>query len=324
MTAAGRTTPAGGDVFRAVTDLELTASAGVVIVTAPGIGLALDPHGAFARALASLASPRTIEEVALASGLPVAAARDLVTTLYAEGLVEDDSDRPLPGEVFLDHLRARGRSWERQRDGARQLMNAWRDDAASRGLGAGFLVEEWHHIRATPTLITALLRAPGTLVQRDRWAALIESERRAEREIAAALQHLRHTVRVDVARELGTGRALRTGLLQCARHGTLDYLACTAPFGHSRAGLEGKLDFLCSLPWHGIPDAVVAPFLDRAHAFLAAGLDDLVAACFVAAPDLSRERRHQLLTRLQAHVALSDAFYLDLLQVYGTATSPGA
>jgi hypothetical protein len=308
-------------LFQVAPGLEIDATAaGSVSLRTPATCLIVDdPDGAVARVLASLAEWASVEQVARSSGVSSEFAGALVSSLYSQGFVVDASDCEHPAGLFLDHLRASGRSRERELGGARALMGAWRGAPAA--LALGFLIEEWHHVRATPVLIRALLSAPGPLEQRDRWMALIESEREAEHAVVGPLLEACRAAQLDPAQPLPAGRALRAALLKHANRNTLDYLACSAPFGHSREGLEGKLAFLGALPAHGAPEAVVEPFLERARAFLTADLDVLVTDCFLAGRSFDGPRRRELLACLCEHVERCDQFYLELLSTYGPKTA---
>ncbi len=105
---------------------------------------------------------RTLAQLADAAGLALGPAVELLSALYAQGLVAEAGEAPVPPLLFLDHARSLCLRLRRELLAARPGLEAtFAAGAYSRRLAVGYLVEVTHVIAGAASHISAAIAQAG-------------------------------------------------------------------------------------------------------------------------------------------------------------------
>jgi hypothetical protein len=268
---------------------------------------------------------RTLAEVAREAGIEPALAVDLLSRLYAEGLICETGPAPVPPLLFLEHARSLCLRWRRARLAPTGgLEAAFAEGAYSRRLAIGYLLEVTHIVRgAAGHIAAAIAHAPDERLQLllseyledEYWhGSWMEQALRAaglsEDDLAralplpatlAVLNSWRHAAQTDLL--------LYGGLIAITESGPDETTQVEALFRKTLA--QGVL-----------PEAAWRPYFE--HAF-GDGVADHLAhgrAIFAAAGPLARPRRDALRRLLLLHTEGLVLQEHALLDFYSAAEGP--
>lgn len=247
---------------------------------------------------------RTLAEVARDASLAPDLVRELLSRLYAEGLVHETGEGPVPGVLFFEHARSLCLRWRRaklaQRPGLEPLFSA---GTYSKRLALGYLLEVTHIVRGAAGHIAAAIAHTSDERLQLLLSAYLEDEYWHGSWMDDALRGggLRED---DLVRALPLPATL--AVLNSWRHaGQTDILLYGGLIGitESGPGEEGQTEalFRRTLGQEVLPEAAWRPYFEHA---IGDGAADHLAhgrAIFAAAPPLPRTRRDALRRGLLLH-----------------------
>jgi len=275
-----------------------------------------------ARVLPLLDGNRTLEHIALASGLDLEAIRAIVEPLYCEALLGERTDVPIPSLLVYDHARNCGPLWHALstwRDPLPELITSGRADA---GLVLGLLIEEWHYVASNPVhASTAVLSARSPRL-RHLWAEFAAEDYQhgdwLESGLACALPP--HELRW--CRPLPGTAALCNQMRAVAEANQLGYAACLALCKQSNdsVGAEFQSEYYARLKaLKVLPDEVVEPYQRHTLTDIQAGHLEFTRIPFEEHDALTLDERLDLLGHVWDHVRAYEHFYRNIYEFYGRA-----
>lgn len=265
---------------------------------------ARDAAGGTATGTALCDGRRTLEQVAAEAGLAVGQAVELLSALYAQGLLTEVGPAPVPALLFLDQARSLCLRLRGELLAARPGLEAtFAGGAYSRRLAVGYLVEVTHVIRGAKSHIAAAIAqardepVPALLceyLEDEHWHGAW-----MERALVAAGLDERTLGR---ALPLPATQAVLDSWRRAAHTDLLLYggLIAITESGPEDAGQVEEL-FRRTVAQGVLPEAAWRPCFE--HAFGDSGADHLAhsRALFAAAGLLSAERRDALRRGLLLH-----------------------
>ena len=268
---------------------------------------------------------RSLADVARAAGLEPGLALELLSRLYAEGLVCETGDAPVPPLLFLEHARSLCLRWRRARlEPGRGLEAAFAGGAYSRRFAIGYMVEVMHIVRgAAGHIAAAIAHAADERLQLrlseyledEYWhGELMENALRAaglsDAELARA-QPLPATLAVSSSwrHAAHTDLLLYGGLIAITESGPDETSDVEAQFQKTTA--QGVL-----------PEAAWRPYFE--HAFGDGAADHLShgKAIFAAAGPLPRARRDALRRLMLSHTEALMLQEQAIIDFYWAAEGP--
>jgi hypothetical protein len=247
---------------------------------------------------------RSVAEVARDAGLAPDLVRELLSQHYAEGLVHETGEGPVPAVLFFEHVRSLCLRWRRARLAARPgIEPLFSAGTSSKRLAVGYLLEVTHIVRGAAGHIAAAIAHAS-----DERLQLLLSEYLED-------EYWHGSWMDDALRGGGLGeedlvRALplpeTLAVLNSWRHaGQTDLLLYGGLIGitESGPGEEGQTEalFRATLGQGVLPEAAWRPYFEHA---IGDGAADHLAhgrAIFAAAPPLTRSRRDALRRLLLLH-----------------------
>ncbi len=268
---------------------------------------------------------RTLEQVARDAGVEPTLAVELLSRLYAEGLLCDVGPRPVPPLLFLEHARSLCLRFRRERLAPRAgLEAAFASGAYSKRLATGYMLEVTHVVRGAAGHIAAAIAHAcderlqlglSEYLEDEYWhGELMERALRAaglsEDELARALP-LPETLAV-----LNSWRqAAHTDLLL---YGGL--IAITESGADETAQVEAL--FRKTLAQGVLPEAAWRPYFEHAFGDGAADHISHGRAIFAAAGVIAPPRRDALRRQLLLHTEGLVLQERAILEFYSAALGP--
>lgn len=268
---------------------------------------------------------RTLAEIARAAGIEVGLAAELLAALYAQGLVCEVGEGPVPAPLFLEHLRGLCLWLRRDLLAARPgLDTAFAGGAYSRRLAVGYLVEVTHVIRGAASHIAAAIALARDEQLQSLLSAYLADEHWhgswMERSLAAAglSEH-------DRARALPLPATLAT-LNSWRQAGRTDLLLYGGLIAITEAGTDEGAQiealFRQTVTQGILPEGAWRPYFEHAFGDASADHVDLSRALFAGAGQLSPARRDALRRGLLLHAQGLVQMEHAILDFYSATEGP--
>jgi hypothetical protein len=260
--------------------------------------------------------------VARASGLDLEEVRAVVEPLYAEGLLGERTDVPLPAPVFFDHARNSGLLWQ---EADNRFMGAVAEGTASAKLVLGMLIEEWHYIRSNPSHASAAVLHARTPRTEQLWAQFAAEEYPHGGWLREGLARVLSEDELGRCRPLPGTVALCCQMRHVARASELGYAACLA-LGEQSAAAEGEgdqVDYYRALMRPGLlPEGVFEPFLRHALTDVRADHLEFTRVPFEEHAPLKLAERKRILGHVWDHVRAYELFHAHTFAFYSDPQAP--
>ena len=268
---------------------------------------------------------RTLAEVARDAGLAPDLVRELLSQLYAEGLVHETGEGPVPAVLFFEHVRTLCLRWRRAklslRPGVEPLFSA---GTYSKRLALGYLLEVTHIVRGAASHIAAAIAHASDERLQLMLSEYLEDEYWHGSWMDQALRG-GGLSEEDLVRALPLPATLAV-LNSWRNAGQTDLLLYGGLIGitESGPGEEGQTEalFRATLGQGVLPEAAWRPYFEHAIGDETADHLSHGRAIFAAAPPLPRSRRDALRRQLLLH---TEALVLQehaVLDFYGADEGP--
>jgi len=268
---------------------------------------------------------RSLEQVAELAGLAPAPALELLSALYAQGLLAETGEAPIPPLLFLDHARSLCLRLRRELLAARSGLEATLAAGAySRRLAVGYLVEVTHVIAGAASHISAAIALAGDPATQRLLCEYLEDEHwhGAWMERALAAAGLDEGTRA-VALPLSATQAVLDSWRRAAR---ADLLLYGGLIGITESGPEDASHvealFRRTVAQGVLPEAAWRPCFE--HAFGDSGADHLALSRSLVADawGLPARRRDELRRSLLLHTEAVVGMEHAILDFYAAAEGP--